>query len=291
MMGNFKIDADLCSSCGKCVKECTRHIRIQDGEHVDPNNSECSRCFHCYTICPNNAIKVKDSDEIPSFNIESINAITDESLIKFLAYRRSTRSFIEKAVEEKTIERLIDAARYIPSGGNSHAHEFTILRSEEVKDRLRKELTNIYKKRSTILNNVLFRNLAKPFVNKQMRGFLRSSHYGSRMKDLVKRIEEGEDPFFYSAPAIVIIHSREQIPTPKEDCVLAGYNISLMAQTLGLGTCFVTLAQNAVNSSIRCKEIIGLTKYDNVNAVVVLGYPEALHQRVSPKPKKEICWC
>jgi hypothetical protein len=130
------------------------------------------------------------------------------------------------------------------------------------------ELTKIYRLRSLILNNPFLRNAAKPFVNKQMRGFLKDKHYRFKMKSLVEKIKDGDDPFFHHAPAIIIIHSRAQIPTPKEDCVLAGYNICLTAQASGIGTCFVTLAQNAFNSSTRCKEILGLTLRDNINAVI-----------------------
>lgn len=64
-----------------------------------------------------------------------------------------------------------------------------------------------------------------------------------------------------------------------------------MAQALGLGTCFVTPAQNAINSSKKCKEILNLTPQDNVNAVVILGYPAVHHQRIAPKPEKQIHSC
>jgi hypothetical protein len=53
----------------------------------------------------------------------------------------------------------------------------------------------------------------------------------------------------------------------------------------------VTLAQNAINTSKECKKILNLDSRDNVNAVIVLGYPEEKHRRVAPKPEKEIHWC
>ena len=66
--------------------------------------------------------------------------------------------------------------------------------------------------------------------------------------------------------------------------------MSLMAETLGLSACFVTLAQNAINSSVSCKELLGLKKSDNVNAMVILGNPAVRHLRVAPKPHKTIRW-
>jgi nitroreductase len=88
----------------------------------------------------------------------------------------------------------------------------------------------------------------------------------------------------------VVIHSKELIPTPKEDSILAGYNIVLMAQSLGLGTCFVTLAQNAIDSSRACKAILGLSPKEQVYAVVLLGYPDVRFLRAVPKEQKAIHW-
>lgn len=58
---------------------------------------------------------------------------------------------------------------------------------------------------------------------------------------------------------------------PDEDSVLAAYNIVLMVETLGLGTCLVSLAQNAINSSRRCKQILDLDPSERVYAVVVMN--------------------
>lgn len=286
----FYIDQKSCVSCGQCVKECGMHVQIQNFSHVEPSNPECSHCLHCYTICPQNAIKLKNADEGTGLDPQLQHSITDVSLASFLAYRRSIRSYQKKPVDDRILEKLIDRARYIPSGGNAHSYEFTVLKSEETKKRIKQKLQEIYKFRYHLLNNAVLRNAAKPFVNKQMKEFLKSKIYRSRMKELLSRISEGDDPFFHYAPVIIIIHSKDQIPTPKEDAILAGYNICLIAQTLGLGTCFVTLAQNAFNGSKKCKEILKLTSEDNVYAVVTLGHPAVDHQRIAPKPPKRINW-
>ena len=70
-----------------------------------------------------------------------------------------------------------------------------------------------------------------------------------------------------------MVHSRVPIPTPKEDCVIAGFAICLAAEAMGLGACFVSLAQNAINASARCRSVLGLSPSDRVHAVVVVGYP------------------
>lgn len=127
-------------------------------------------------------------------------------------------------------------------------------------------------------------------MNSLARGFLRDKDYRVKIRKLVERIYTGEDVFFRDAPIIVILHSKAVIPTPKEDCILAGYNITMFGQTNGLGSCFVTLAQNAINANTKCKRIIGLSRNDHIYAVVILGYPSVQHLRSAPKQEKMINW-
>ena len=289
-MSNFIIDQKLCTSCGLCVKECVRHVKIPHQKHVNPDNPTCSKCYHCLTVCPNEAIKVKDTDTdiAPDYDEQMLTSINEENLKLLFSFRRSHRKYKEKMVDERILEKLVSAASYIPSGGNRHSYEFTVIKSEQVKKALKKELAAFYARKNTIINNALLRNIAALFTNASTRGFLKDPAYRNRMKDLFNRISTGEDPLFYGAPVIMIIHSKEEVPTPKEDSILAGYNITLMAQTLGLGTCFVTLAQKAINSSSKCKEILNLAKEDNINAVLLLGYPSVNYLKPAPRFKKDI---
>jgi nitroreductase len=242
-------------------------------------------------VCPVNAIHISEDSGTPEFNPALLQEITNENLLNFLGYRRSIRSFQPKPVDDSIIEKLLDYARYIPSGGNAHSYEFIVLRgNSEVTARLKMELQHIYEKRNSLLNNVLLRNIAKPFVNSLTRGFLRDRKYRVKIGKLVERLHNKEDVLFRDAPVIVILHSKAVIPTPKEDCILAAYNINMFAQVNGLGACFVTLAQNAINSSRTCKKILNISKDDHIYSVIILGYPAVKHYRIAPKKQKEIQW-
>ena len=96
------------------------------------------------------------------------------------------------------------------------------------------------------------------FTDPQTRAFLRDESYFVRVSHLLEQIARGEDPIFYGAPAVVLVHSPQLIPTPREDSVLSAYNLVLAAEAMDLGSCFVSLGQNAINSSAACKRILGL---------------------------------
>ncbi len=214
--------------------------------------------------------------------------IEPDALQSFLAGRRSTRCFQERELDHEVIQKLIQTSAFIPSGGNRHGHAFTVVTPGETRTRLMEELTRIYARRSRLLNNPLLRVASRPFVDPVKREYLKDREYGPRIRALVAKLASGEDPVFYGAPAAILIHSSVRIPTPKEDCVIAGFALSLAAESMGLGACFVTLGQNAINASRRCKTIVGLTTRDRVHAVVVVGYAgEPRIARHSEPPAKE----
>ena len=188
------------------------------------------------------------------------------------------------------VERIIQAGRYIPSGGNRHAHEFTVLSDGAMRERLLVEFQGFYRRMRRLMRSKITRSVVGLTLGPHERAFLSDPEYYRRFEVLLDRLDLGEDPVFYRAPSVVVIHSKAVIPTPKEDCVLAGYNMVLMAQSLGLGTCFVSLAQNALNSSARCKRIIGLDPSDHVYAVVAMGHPAVRFRRPVPKCERRVRW-
>lgn len=61
------------------------------------------------------------------------------------------------------------------------------------------------------------------------------------MKERLDRFQAGDDPVFYDAPAVIVIHTPELIPTPQEDCLLAGF--AMVAQYNGTNTTPLTDAE------------------------------------------------
>lgn len=220
-------------------------------------------------------------------NLVSTN-ISREMLTGFLAERHSTRKFQDRDIAPEMLKEIAATAAFIPSGGNRHGHRFTVITRGATRDLLMKELTRIYRKRSRLLNSALLRAVARPFVDPVTREFLKDATYGPVVRSIVGKLGSGEDPIFHGAPAAVVIHSPHMIPTPKEDCVIAGFAVTMAAHAMGLGACFVTLGQNAINSSALCKAILGLSSRERVHAVVVLGYPAVPNRQPANRDAREV---
>ncbi len=290
MSMGITVDSSKCISCGECTKECHRHLLVSRRADMSSDGVECICCFHCYAVCPHQAIQLTGTIPVLSQETNGDATIDESQLLHFLAFRRSIRRFKAQEVEGGIVEKLIHAASYIPSGGNSHSYQFTVITEGNTRDRLNRELKRIYAKRRRILQSAFLRNLFILLADRQTRAFLQDTTYLKRVSYLLDQYQRGEDPVFYNAPLIIIIHSDALIPTPREDSVLAAYNIVLMAQTLGLGSCFVSFAQNAINANRTCKKILNMSPADRVHAVVVLGYPTVQFRRAIPRELKMFQW-
>jgi len=59
-----------------------------------------------------------------------------ESFLKLVKTRRSVRSFKPDPVADGQVERIIEAARFAPSGANSQPWEFVVVKDKETKDKI-----------------------------------------------------------------------------------------------------------------------------------------------------------
>jgi nitroreductase len=246
-------------------------------------------CLHCYAVCPTGAIQLPEG-YLPLAAADAWRDVSPEALQSLLAYRRSTRRFQDRPVPRELIAQVIAAGRHIPSGGNRHPYEFTVLTDAGVKEALLDEFARYYGRIRKLMENKALLKMAGLFLGPYERAFLSDPDYGQRMMELLDRFQAGDDPVFYRAPAVIIVHTKELIPTPQEDCVLAGFAMVLMAQALGLGTCFVSLAHKGLNVSKQAKALIGLVPQDSVHAVVVLGYPDVTYRRPVPEQDEPVRW-
>ena len=64
-MNKFHVDKDKCKGCGLCVKQCgiSSIVSVNRGKaEYNQETENCRECFHCFKICPNNAISYNDKN-------------------------------------------------------------------------------------------------------------------------------------------------------------------------------------------------------------------------------------
>jgi nitroreductase len=286
-------DRHVCTRCGVCAHDCSpmRFGLIEQAPVAQPESPHCERCGHCYSLCAVGAIRAVGEPAVPT-NLSTdptggdapTAPITAAALYRLLAARRSERRFEDRPVGPQGIQALLAAAAQTPSGGNARKIRCTIVPDNEVRRGLLAEIRRFYRRLLAVAKRPVTRAVAGALLGRVAGAFLNDPEYRRRFVALVEAIDSGTDPVFYGAPLVLLFHTDSLMPTPEEDAVLAAHNVALTATTLGLGTCFVSMAQKAIAASSSVKRAACLEKGQRVLAVLAIGYPTADRRRPVYRP-------
>lgn len=169
--------------------------------------------------------------------------------------RRSVREFTSQPVDEAAIRRVIDAAVQAPSAVNEQPYTFTVLRDQDLLDRVSRG------------------------AKAHMIATLAGSPHADRFR---MRLSDPDFQVFYHAPVMILIAGVGEVPWVVEDCALAAENLMLAAYAEGLGTCWIGFAQGFLNSP-EGKHMLHLPEACVPVAPIIMGHPKAA---VSAVPRK-----
>ena len=279
------IDHSKCIQCRLCAIECPSRTASADHIHSDHSSPLCDKCFHCYAICPQNAIRIQGFDEE---QVKDGQKISLPDFQFFLKKRRSCRKYLRKPIPEDYLDKLIESTRYCPSGGNVQDLSITVIKDPLKRELVEEEIIRYYDKIIRFLRIPLVRLFMKFFGDAKVKETANDKDFFKKIEGIYARLKAGENCIFWDAPAVMIFHSDRLLPTACEDCILAAYNVVLSANALDLGSCFVSLSQQAIASSNRIKELIGIPKPDFIYSVLVLGFPAVRYRRIPPRKEKQV---
>jgi nitroreductase len=203
--------------------------------------------------------------------------VTYQELIDLLKARRSIRAFNPTPLPEGYIEKIIEAARWAPSGGDGQPWEFIVIQSPELKAKI----VNLYMK------------AAEPT-------FKREQDYDPdlRRHHMVLPVPE---PKFKDAPAFIILVGDERTniafplrvqETKGEEVLvssLAGAFLCmhLAARTLGLGSQWVSgMADRTIEKEL--KQLLKIPPHMMIYDMMVVGYPAYDPGPRSPRNLKDM---
>jgi nitroreductase/NAD-dependent dihydropyrimidine dehydrogenase PreA subunit len=268
-MGLLKIDASKCKRDGFCVRDCpTVVIRMPEGAYpeITPGGI-CLDCGHCVAVCPYGALS---HERIP---IENSPAVLDElqvheaQALQFLRSRRSIRHFLSKPVEKGKIRKVIEGARYAPTGGNGQMVEWLVLTDQN-------QIREI-----AALTVEWLRELVKdPKV-------IAASPY---LAMVVAAWDAGNDSVLRGAPALVVASAPKEAMNGMVDLTLALSYFDLLAPAMGLGTCWAGLLQGALLSSPDIKRAVGIPASHPHHYPLMLGYADVKYYRVPERRAPKI---
>jgi len=189
-------------------------------------------------------------------------------ILQAIEERRSTRAFLDKPVERKTVETLLSLATQAPSAINLQPWEFVVVSGIE-KKRLSSLLVKRMKERKISCGPGAKKPLPEQFVERQ-RGLLRNilPHLPSDA-NFELFINEGSCNF-YGAPTAIILTLDNAFSSARltDIGIVVGYLV-LAAHAMGLATCPIGLIA-AFDDEI--KEELNIPEQKQVVIGIGVGY-------------------
>ena len=271
-MGLLIVDESKCKRDGICVSECPASLIQLPGDRgvpeiIEGGEDACVSCGHCVAVCPQEALshqRVTLEDAIP---IRKDIEINEEQAVQFLRTRRSIRRYKDKPVEQEKIIRLIEAARYAPTGANRQLVEWLVL-CDKSKIRKIAGLTIDW------LRQIL-KNPDHVAVNPYL-------------PMVVKAWDAGHDSVLRGAPVLIVASAPKEAMNGMVDLTLALAYLDLLAPVMQLGTCWAGLLQRALLASPPLKSIVGIPEGNTQYYPLMLGYPDAKYYRLPERKQPRI---
>jgi len=286
------INYEKCIACKECIEECPSRLFYEEETKKvvfkDPVN-RCIACGHCLAVCPEEAVMAEDSEGIYEFEeVKTPNKLlTIENLMKFIRARRSIRRFQKKAIPRETIEKVLEAMRYAPSASNLQNWNYIVLTDLEKIQHFASEVMKLFYLVKKVLK---IKFLVRWFVSKTTRDLLLDPKTESSMNQLINDYEAGSDVIFYKAPCVIVLHAPEYGQMTGADGGIALTHGIFAAQALGLGTCWIGFAQEALHRNKNLRKWLNIPNGRNCYGVIVLGYPDVRFQRAPPRKELQIQW-
>jgi nitroreductase len=159
--------------------------------------------------------------------------------------RRAVRSYTTRMVEPETVRALIDAAIQAPSAVNQQPWAFVVIQDRRLLERLS--------------------GRSKQLMLAQVRPGTALWEHSGMLKDPAFNV-------FYDAGTLIVVCAVPGDWPVNEDCCLAAQNLMLAAHALGLGTCPIGFARDALNEP-EAKRELGIPAGHSVVMPIIVGYP------------------
>ena len=285
------IDPESCIGCGLCVEVCpAQTLSMREGKAV-VSGTYSMACGHCEAVCPVQAIRVEALEH--PFSLSSV--ATDDrwlpygefdtvQLVRLMRSRRSCRNYKDKKIERRILEDLIKIGTTAPSGTNSQLWSFTILASREEVVLLGEQVARFFQKLNSMAGKPWLRLLSQVFGGDRLGTYYRR-YYETVREGLLLWEHEGEDTLFHGATAVIIVGGSKSASTPLEDALLASQNILLAAHSLGLGSCMIGFAVEAICRDRQIRQVLKIPEDESVYAVIGLGYPAEKYHKAAHRKR------
>jgi nitroreductase/NAD-dependent dihydropyrimidine dehydrogenase PreA subunit len=270
----FTVDETKCQRDGICAFECPVGIILPpDGDQVPrpaPDADEiCINCGHCVVVCPHGALTHQNMgpDDCPPVHKDWL--LSAERAEHFLRSRRSIRVYRKKTVPQEVLAKLIDIARYAPSGHNTQPVRWLVYHDS----------TKIPELGGLVVDWVRY-------MLENMRELALSLH----MDRVVDKWDQGFDAVLRRAPHLIVAYGEKDERSAPAGCTIALTHLDLAAPSFGLGACWAGYFTAASQFWPPLQQKLNLPDGHQVFGAMMIGYPKFEYHRLPLRNEPVITW-
>jgi len=272
-MSLIEVDGEKCSRDGICIEVCPLGLLSPDTEGRPEMSPEaagrCIGCGHCVAVCPSAAL---DNRTNPLSNQKAIpeGYSFDPALSElFLRSRRSIRRYRDEPVPREKILKLLDIARFAPSGHNSQGISYLVVEGAE----------NIRRLTRIVIEWMREAVNHSPKVAKSL-----------NMDAVIRAHENGQDRVLRSAPHVIVAHAPVNQARAPVSTMLALEYIELYAPSLGIGTCWAGYAQTCAKRFPPFSQFLKIPAKRKITGILMAGYPRYRYRRLPERNPLDAAW-
>jgi nitroreductase/NAD-dependent dihydropyrimidine dehydrogenase PreA subunit len=266
----LKIDKHLCTKCGICADACPASLISVDADGPYATGTrQCIACGHCVAVCPFGALDNKNAHLSEQTPFDSANLVDAASATTFLRSRRSIRAYKPEPVPRETISRILDVARFAPTGGNSQGLSYIVISD-------RGDLKRI----------------SATTVDWMEGEVKRGSPVAPYFEGIVRNARKtGKDVILRGAPHLIVAVCDTEFPRGAENAHFAFAYAELFAPTVGAGTCWAGLFQGCAFSGYGpLIEALKIPARKKVAGGLMVGFPRYRYYRLVNRNPLDVTW-
>ncbi len=185
-----------------------------------------------------------------------------DDAFELITSRRSTRKFSAKPVDRKLLDRVLEAGRYAPSGGNSQTSHLIVITNREVLEQMAVIARESFAKMEVLPST--YRSLASA----------------------IKASKSGNYVFHYNAPVLVVVANKKGYGNALADTGCLIENMMLEANSLDLGSCWINQVHWLdEDPDMHAKMVeLGLREDERITGGMALGYADSEDELPERRP-------
>ncbi len=171
---------------------------------------------------------------------------------KAILTRRSTRKFKDLPLSREVLERIVEAGRHAPSGGNSQCTHFFVITDQKLLKELAVKVQDAFAKME--LKEGMYRSLASS----------------------IRQSKTGKYVFHYSPAALIVTASKKDYGNNIADCACALENMMILVNEMDLGSCWINQLRwlNEDEGLLTLFRSYGLAEDERIYGALAVGFPD-----------------